>query len=55
MIDILVDLQDEKNPKSILGTDFRSALQLLSESPFRVRPWFYLALGEESLCKHIWG
>ena len=41
MIDILVDLQDEKNPKSILGTDFRSALQLLSESPFRVRPWFY--------------
>ena len=40
-IDTLIDLQDEKNPKIITGKDFRNVLHLLSESPFRVRPWFY--------------
>ncbi len=40
-IDILVDLSDSLSPSMISGDDFRDTLSLLSESPFRPRPWFY--------------
>ena len=40
-IDLLIDMQNKSNPTYIKGIDFRNSLHLLSESPFRVRPWFY--------------
>lgn len=40
-IGLLVDIQNENNPASMRGDDFRNALHILSEAPFRVRPWFY--------------
>ncbi len=40
-IDLLIDLQIPKNPTSIRGSAFRRALHMISEVPFRVRPWFY--------------
>lgn len=40
-VDILVDLSNPSSPNIMNGTDFRNALSLLSESPFRPRPWFY--------------
>lgn len=40
-IDIFIDAQNMESPASMNGKDFRSALHLLSQSPFRVRPWFY--------------
>jgi mannose-6-phosphate isomerase class I len=40
-IDYLIDLQDNTNPSFISGEDFRYALHELSETPFRLRPWFY--------------
>ncbi len=39
-LDLFVDLQNPKKPTAISGRDFRSALRELSETPFRVRPWF---------------
>ncbi len=40
-IDLLIDGQNSSNPTFMSGKDFRSALYQLSESPFRVRPWFF--------------
>tara|TARA_Y100001970_G_scaffold276701_1_gene379797 strand:- start:228 stop:2051 length:1824 start_codon:yes stop_codon:yes gene_type:complete len=40
-IDILVDLSDPLFPVIISGDDFRATLSLLSQTPFRPRPWFY--------------
>ena len=40
-IDILIDLSNPFSPNVISGDNFRSVLSLLSESPFRPRPWFY--------------
>lgn len=40
-ISLFIDGQDDDNPSFIDGDDFRSALNELSQSPFRVRPWFY--------------
>ncbi|MFA4839038.1 MAG: class I mannose-6-phosphate isomerase [Candidatus Neomarinimicrobiota bacterium] len=40
-IDRLIDLQNPACPTQIAGTDFHAALQELSRSAFRVRPWYY--------------
>tara|TARA_S200000501_G_scaffold180959_1_gene170398 strand:+ start:6149 stop:7972 length:1824 start_codon:yes stop_codon:yes gene_type:complete len=40
-IDYLIDLRDQNTPATIKGSDFRSALSLIAETPFRPRPWFY--------------
>lgn len=40
-IDRFIDGQDPDDPVSIGGADFRSALHRISETPFRVRPWFF--------------
>jgi len=40
-IDLLVDLQIPTDPTAINGDTFRQTLHTISESPFRVRPWFY--------------
>jgi mannose-6-phosphate isomerase class I len=39
-IDLLIDLRESSRPREIDGNDFRKTLQELSETPFRVRPWF---------------
>jgi len=41
MLDCYIDLQDIDIPSFISGNDFRYALQELSETPFRLRPWFF--------------
>jgi len=40
-IDLFIDGQDEVDPAFMTGAAFRQALEELSRSPFRVRPWFY--------------
>lgn len=40
-IDCFIDAQTPGEPASISGEDFRSALQDIAETPFRVRPWFF--------------
>jgi mannose-6-phosphate isomerase class I len=40
-IDLFIDAQDISKPASISGPNFRKALHELSETPFRVRPWFF--------------
>lgn len=40
-IDYFVDFQDIDNPSVISGDDFRNALHEVSETPFRLRPWFF--------------
>lgn len=40
-IDFLIDLKNTTDPTGIAGVDFRKTLRELSETPFRVRPWFY--------------
>ena len=40
-LDRFIDLQDPEEPTSIKGQDFRKALQDISNTPFRLRPWFY--------------
>ena len=40
-IDLLIDLQDIDTPSFISGEYFRLALNEISHSPFRLRPWFY--------------
>jgi len=40
-IDLFIDGQDEGAPAFMTGAAFRQALEELSRSPFRVRPWFY--------------
>ncbi len=40
-IDYLIDLQKVKEPAIITGENFREALHEISESPHRVRPWFF--------------
>lgn len=40
-ISMFIDGQNEENPAFIDGAKFRNALDDLSRSPFRVRPWFY--------------
>jgi mannose-6-phosphate isomerase class I len=40
-LNLFIDVQNIDLPTSMSGTDFRSTLHLLSESPFRVRPWFF--------------
>lgn len=39
-LDILVDLADVESPRFITGPAFRRSLQALSQTPFRVKPWF---------------
>ncbi len=39
--DLFIDLQNPDNPVSMTGHDFRQMLKKISESPFRVRPWFF--------------
>ena len=40
-IDYFIDFQDTLNPSIISGDDFRNALHEISETPFRLRPWFF--------------
>jgi mannose-6-phosphate isomerase class I len=40
-LDLYIDIQDIDIPSFISGDDFRYALQELSETPFRLRPWFF--------------
>lgn len=40
-LNLMVDLQDHENPAAMDGGSFRGALHTMSQSPFRVRPWFY--------------
>ncbi len=40
-INIFIDFQYSDEPSFILGKDFKNALYEISESPFRVRPWFF--------------
>ncbi len=40
-IDLLIDIQDNEKPAFISGDEFRFTLNDLSQSPFRLRPWFY--------------
>jgi mannose-6-phosphate isomerase class I len=39
-IDCMIDGHDEYNPISISGFDFRRALDEMTRTPFRPRPWF---------------
>lgn len=40
-LDIFIDGQDEDDPSWMTGGGFCAALEEISRSPFRVRPWFY--------------
>jgi mannose-6-phosphate isomerase class I len=40
-IDCFIDGQFVEAPVALAGDDFRQALHQLSETPFRVRPWFF--------------
>ena len=40
-LDLFIDLQDSEAPSFIEGEAFRKALLEISETPFRIRPWFY--------------
>ena len=39
-IDCMIDLHDSSNPVSISGSDLKGALDELTRTPFRPRPWF---------------
>ena len=39
-IDVFIDGQNQDEPVWMLGDDFRHAVREVSETPFRVRPWF---------------
>ncbi len=39
-IDCMIDGQDDANPVSMEGFDFRAALDQMTRTPFRPRPWF---------------
>lgn len=55
-IDLMVDHQHPDNPTMMTGADFRAAMDRLSQSVFRVRPWFEPgAWGGHWLRKHIPG
>lgn len=41
VIDCFIDGQNPGAPASIRGVDFRATLYRISETPFRVRPWFF--------------
>jgi len=41
LIDRFIDFQDSVNPSFISGDDFRNTIHEISETPFRLRPWFY--------------
>ncbi|MCB0265485.1 MAG: hypothetical protein KDH98_20250, partial [Calditrichaeota bacterium] len=40
-IDCFIDLTDSAKPAAVSGSDLRTALRELAETPFRPRPWFY--------------
>lgn len=40
-LDLFLDGQNPARPTSMAGPAFREALREISESPFRVRPWFF--------------
>lgn len=40
-LDLFIDLQNPSEPTSIEGNSFRDALQEISVTPFRLRPWFF--------------
>jgi len=40
-LDLFIDLQNPEEPTAINGDDFRNALKEISETPFRLRPWFF--------------
>ena len=40
-LDMFIDLQIPGEPVFINGADFRNALEEISSTPFRLRPWFY--------------
>ncbi len=40
-IDLFIDFTNSEEPTFIRGDGFRNAVYELSESPFRVRPWFF--------------
>ncbi len=40
-LDLFIDLQNPEEPTAINGNDFRVALQEISTTPFRLRPWFF--------------
>jgi len=40
-VDYFIDFQDTTKPSVISGYDFRKALHEISETPFRLRPWFF--------------
>ena len=41
LIDLFIDFQSPTKPAAMSGAAFRRTLRTISESPFRVRPWFY--------------
>ena len=41
ILDCFIDLQNPKEPTAINGDDFRNALEEISATPFRLRPWFF--------------
>ena len=41
MLDCFIDLQNPEEPTAINGDDFRNALEEISTTPFRLRPWFF--------------
>lgn len=53
-IDLIVDVQDKDTPMMMQGDDFRAALDQLSQTVFRVRPWFEPgAWGGQWLKEHL--
>jgi len=40
-LDLFIDLQNPEEPIALRGNDFRSALEEISTTPFRLRPWFF--------------
>jgi len=40
-IDLFIDAQNIEKPTGMIGNEFRYTLNQISETPFRVRPWFY--------------
>ena len=40
-IDLFIDCTNQQEPTFIKGDEFRKAVYEISESPFRVRPWFF--------------
>lgn len=40
-INLFIDLTNVDTPTSIIGNDFRAVLTEISQTPFRVKPWFF--------------